>query len=155
MIYAGNTIGDGFNTGHHVVIREDNKIGDNVSIGSNSVIEHHVTIENKVRCHSNVFVPEFSILKEGSWLGPNTVLTNAKFPLSDHVKDELEGPIIEEGAIVGANSTILPGVRIGSGALIGAGSVVTKDVASETINVGNPSNSRGSIKKSLYSKRDS
>jgi acetyltransferase-like isoleucine patch superfamily enzyme len=50
----------------------------------------------------------------------------------------LKGPILEEGAIIGANSTLLPGVRIGKNALVGAGSVVTKDVEANAVVVGNP-----------------
>lgn len=138
VIYAGNKIGDNFQTGHHVNIREDNVIGNNVSIGTKSIIEHHVVIEDNVRIHSNVFIPEFCVLKSGCWIGPHVVLTNAEYPLGKESKKRLKGPIIEEGAIIGANATILPGVRIGKKALIGAGSVVTKDVENECIVVGNP-----------------
>src|SRR5262245_56618255 len=77
IVYAGNVIGRSFQTGNKVNIRELNKIGDNVSIGTLSVIEHHVTISNNVRIHTQAFVPEFSVLEEGCWLGPNVVLTNA------------------------------------------------------------------------------
>ena len=80
VIYAGNKIGDNFSTGHHVAIREMNTIGNNVSIGSLSCIEHHIKIEDGVRIHSQVFVPEYSVLKMNCWLGPNVVLTNAKYP---------------------------------------------------------------------------
>jgi acetyltransferase-like isoleucine patch superfamily enzyme len=137
-IYAGNRIGPRFQTGHGVLIRESNEIGENVSIGSGSVVEHHVKIGDGVRIHSNVFVPEYSILEDGCWLGPNVVLTNARYPRSPRVKDELVGPHIEAGAKIGANSTLLPGVRIGRNALVGAGSVVTKDVPEDAVVVGNP-----------------
>lgn len=138
IIYAGNQIGDHFQTGHHVLIREDNEIGNHVSIGSGSIVEHHVKIGNQVRLHSNVFVPEFSILEEGCWIGPNVVLTNARYPRSPRVKDELIGPRIERGAKIGANVTILPGVIVGTNALVGAGSVVTKNVPEGMVVVGNP-----------------
>ena len=49
IIYAGNEIGDRFQTGHHVMIREENRIGVDVSVGTGSVIEHHVTIGSRVR----------------------------------------------------------------------------------------------------------
>lgn len=138
VIYAGNRIGSGFETGHSVLVREDNEIGDRVSIGSGSVVEHHVRIGHGVRLHSNVFVPEFSTLEDGCWLGPNVVLTNARYPRSPRVKEELRGPVIESGARIGANSTLLPGVRIGRDALVGAGAVVTRDVPEGCVVVGNP-----------------
>ncbi len=138
VIYVGNRIGRNFVTGHGALIREANDIGDDVSIGSGSVVEHHVCIGNRVRLHSRVFVPEFSVLEDDCWLGPNVVLTNAKYPRSPGAKGKLIGPLIEQRAKIGANATILPGVRIGRDALVGAGAVVTKDVPAGAVVVGNP-----------------
>jgi acetyltransferase-like isoleucine patch superfamily enzyme len=138
VIYTGNTIGKNFQTGNKVNIRESNRIGDNVSIGTLSVVEHHVEIADNVRIHTQVFIPEFSVLEEGCWIGPNVVFTNAKYPLSPGVKDQLAGPVIKRGAKIGANSTLLPGVVIGENALVGAGSVVVDDVPPGAVVVGNP-----------------
>lgn len=138
VIYAGNKIGKKFQTGNKANIRELNDIADNVSIGTLSVVEHHVKLEEGVRIHTQVFIPEFSILKKNSWVGPNVVFTNAPYPKSKNVKDELVGPTLEENAIVGANSTLLPGVVIGKDAMIGAGSVVTKNVEAGHVVAGNP-----------------
>jgi acetyltransferase-like isoleucine patch superfamily enzyme len=138
VIYAGNRIGDGFQTGHGVMIREENEIGSDVSIGTSSVIEHHVKIGDFVRIHSMVFIPEYSLLETNCWIGPNVVFTNAKYPRSPGVKEALRGPIIRQGAKIGANCTILPGIEIGENALIGAGSVVTKNVPANMVVAGNP-----------------
>jgi acetyltransferase-like isoleucine patch superfamily enzyme len=138
VIYAGNVIGNGFQTGNKVNIREWNRIGDQVSVGTLSVIEHHVEIGNNVRIHSQAFIPEFSVLEDDAWIGPNVVLTNAKYPLSRGVKESLQGPRIKRGAKIGANATILPGVIIGENALVGAGAVVVKDVPAGVVVVGNP-----------------
>ena len=138
VIYAGNVIGDDFQTGHGALVREENHIGNNVSIGSHTIVEHHVTIGDNVRLHSNVFVPEFSILEEGCWLGPNVVVTNARYPRSHNVKEQLRGAIIKRGAKIGANATLLPGVTIGENALVGAGAVVTHDVPDGAVVAGNP-----------------
>jgi acetyltransferase-like isoleucine patch superfamily enzyme len=138
VIYAGNRIGRNFRTGHGVLIREENEIGDDVSIGSGSNVEHHVRIGNRVRLHSNVFVPELSVLEDDCWLGPNVVLTNARYPASPSTKDELVGVYIEKRAKIGANATILPGIRIATDALVGAGAVVTVDVPPGAVVAGNP-----------------
>jgi acetyltransferase-like isoleucine patch superfamily enzyme len=150
VVYAGNRIGRNFQTGNKVNIRELNEIGDNVSIGTLSVIEHHVRIGDNVRIHSQVFVPEYSILEENAWLGPNVVLTNAKYPVSPGAKENLRGPVIMKGAKIGANTTILPGVVIGRNALVGAGAVVVKDVPDNGVVVGNPARLIKDISKLPY-----
>jgi len=138
VIYAGNKIGDDFQTGHHITIRENNNIGNSVSIGSGSDIEYEIKIEDQVRIHSQAFIPEYSILRKGCWIGPNVVLTNARYPGSEGVKARLNGPELKENVKVGANSTILPAITVEKNSLIGAGSVVTKDVAEKIIVAGNP-----------------
>ena len=138
VIYAGNVIGDSFNSGHGALIREDNKIGHDVSIGSHTVIEHHLEIQDGVRIHSQALVPEFTVLEKGCWIGPNVVFTNALHPQCKRVKDCLKGATVKSGAKIGANSTILPDVTIGEMALVGAGSVVVKDVPDKVVVAGSP-----------------
>jgi acetyltransferase-like isoleucine patch superfamily enzyme len=138
VIYAGNVIGNSFQTGNKVNIRESNRIGHNVSVGTLSVIEHHVEIADNVRIHTHAFIPEYSVLEEGCWIGPNVVFTNAKYPQAPGVKDQLAGPTIRRGAKIGANVTVLPGVVVGEYALVGAGSVVVRDVPPGAVVVGNP-----------------
>jgi acetyltransferase-like isoleucine patch superfamily enzyme len=150
VIYAGNEIGRNFQTGNKVNIRESNRIGDNVSVGTLSVVEHHVTIGNDVRIHTQVFVPEYSVLEDGCWLGPNVVLTNARYPLSPGAKTSLAAPIIRTGAKIGANATILPGVEVGAHALVGAGAVVVRDVPPGAVVVGNPARIVNDVSKLPY-----
>jgi len=138
VIYAGNHIGDHFQTGHGVMIREENNIGNDVSIGTSSIVEHHVIIEDGVRIHSQAFVPEYSKLEQGCWLGPNVVLTNALHPQCPKVKACLKGATIGRRAKIGANATILPDRVVGEDALVGAGSVVAHDVPPRAVVAGNP-----------------
>jgi acetyltransferase-like isoleucine patch superfamily enzyme len=147
VIYAGNSIGVNFQTGHGVLIRELNKIGNNVSIGSHSIIEHHIGIGDNVRIHSNVFIPEYTIVEDSAWIGPNAVFSNARYPMSAGVKDRLKGPYIGEGAKIGANAVLLPGIIIGKHALIGAGAVVVKDVPDYKVVAGNPARNINDIRK--------
>ena len=138
FIYAGNQIGCQFQSGNKANIRELNKIGNNVSIGTLTVIEHHIVIEDGVRIHTQVFVPEYTVLEQDCWIGPNVVITNARFPKHPNVKNELKGAYIRRNAKIGANSTLLPAVLIGENCLVGAGSVVTKDLPDGVIAAGNP-----------------
>lgn len=138
VIYAGNVIGNNFVTGNKVNIRESNRIGNDVSIGTHSVIEHNVIIGDRVRIHSQAFVPEYTVLEDDSWLGPNVVITNVKYPKSKNAKKTSKGAHVKSFAIVGAHSTLLPGVTIGTQALVGAGSVVVKNVPDRSVVAGSP-----------------
>jgi len=138
VIYAGNVIGDGFQTGHGALVREYNTIGDDVSVGSTAVVEHHVMIGAGVRIHSGAFVPEETVLEAGAWIGPGAVLTNARYPRSRGVKDRLVGPRVRRGAKIGAGAVVLPAVELGEDCLIGAGAVVVSDVPPRAVAVGNP-----------------
>ncbi len=138
IIYSGNNIGNNFSTGHFCLIRQNNQIGNNVSAGSHSEIGYNVIIENYTRIHSQAFISEYSILKEKSWIGPQAMLVNTKYPKHPNAKKNLKGPFIGVNAKIGANSTIMSGVRIGDNCLIGAGSVVLKNTNRNSIYAGVP-----------------
>jgi len=150
VVYAGNVIGEDFQTGNHASIREENVIGNDVSVGTKSVVEFKVKIGDGVMIHSQAFIPEYSELKQGCWVGPNVVLTNAPYPKSLRAKDFLEGVIVGKNARIGANTTVLPGVRIGDNALVGAGSVVTRDVPPGKVVAGNPAKVIKDVKDLVY-----
>lgn len=138
IIYAGNSIGKNFQTGHNVMLRENNLIGDDVSIGTSSVIEYQCRIGDKVRIHSQAFICEYSILEEGCWIGPNVVFTNALHPLCPAVKKCLKGPHIKKNVKIGANATILAHIIVEENSLIGAGSVVINNISPNSVAFGNP-----------------
>jgi len=140
VIYCQVEIGDAFQSGHNVLIREQMKIGNNVAIGSSSVVEGYGTIGDDVRIQSMVFVPTHTTIGNGVFIGPNAVLTNDRYPPTG--KPELKGPTISDHAVIGANATILPGITIGTGAMVAAGAVVTHDVPAETMAIGVPAKIR-------------
>ena len=137
-IYAGSGIGDYFQTGQGVSIREDNIIGNNVSIGTNSVLEFGNRIGDYSRIHSSCFLEMVAIGKY-VFVGPNVVFTDDPHPMGcPRYKECKGGAVVEDYVRIGANSTILPGIKIGRNSLIGAGSVVTKDVPPDSVVAGNP-----------------
>lgn len=138
VIYAGSKIGDNFQTGHGVLIREDNIIGNNVSIGTHSVVEAGNHISDNVRIHSNCFIPEFVIIEENVWIGPCVTILNILHPPCPRFEDCGKGVRIKRNAKIGGNVTIGPRVTIGENSLIGMGSVVTEDVPDNVLSSGNP-----------------
>lgn len=138
IIYPGNTIGNDFSTGHGAVIRENNRIGNHVSIGTRTVIERDSVIMDNVRIHTGAFIPEYTVLCEGCWIGPHVTFTNAVRPLAPGAKELMRGPTIGKNAKIGAGSVVLPYVVVGDNAIVGAGSVVASDVPKGAVVVGNP-----------------
>jgi acetyltransferase-like isoleucine patch superfamily enzyme len=138
VLYDGSKIGDRFQTGHHVIVREDNVIGDDVSIWSNSVIDYGCVIGDRVKIHSNCYLAQYSTIEDEAFLAPGVTLTNDLYPGRPESLEAMSGPTIGASAQIGANVTILPFVVIGSRTLIGAGSVVTRDIPPNVIAFGCP-----------------
>ena len=137
-LYAGSTIGDRLQTGQGASIREDNVLGDDVSIGTNTVLEFGNRIGNRVRIHSGCFL-EMVTIEDDVFVGPNVVFTDDPHPMGcAHYTECRGGATVRRLARIGANSTILPGVVIGENSLVGAGSVVVHDVPDGMVVVGNP-----------------
>lgn len=135
VIYDGSVIGADLETGHNVVIREQNVIGERSWIWSNTVIDYGCRIGSRVRIHCGCYVSQHTVIEDEVFLAPGVVTANDRYPISD----ELVGPTLREGARIGCNATILPGVVVGAGALVGAGAVVTRDVPDGAVVYGNPS----------------
>ena len=145
VIYLGSRIGAQLTTGHHVVIREECEIGDDVSIWSNTVLDYGCRIGNGVKIHCNCYIAQYTQIDDGAFLAPGVTIANDLYPGVLGSRDVMSGPHIGAGARIGVNVTLLPFVRIGEGALIGSGSVVTRDVPAGAVAYGNPARSRGSV----------
>jgi acetyltransferase-like isoleucine patch superfamily enzyme len=140
ILYCDVIIGDFFQTGHNVVIREETRMGDRVSIGTATVIDGHTTIGNDVSLQSRVYIPTNTRIGSHVFIGPNAVLTNDRYPPTRI--GGLDGPVINDYAAIGANATLLPGVCIGKGALVAAGAIVTHDVPDHMMAIGTPAKVR-------------
>jgi UDP-2-acetamido-3-amino-2,3-dideoxy-glucuronate N-acetyltransferase len=126
-VLPGAMIGEDCNICDHVFIENDVVVGDRVTIKSG------VQLWDGLRVGDDVFI------------GPNATFTNDKNPRSKKRLEKFLKTTIHEGASIGANATILPGVNIGRGAMVGAGAVVTSSVPPYAVVVGNPARISGYV----------
>ncbi len=139
-------IGEGTSIWHFVHIRKGAKIGKNCNIGKGVYIDTNVEVGNN--CKIQNFTSIYQGVKIGSdvFIGPHVCFTNDSYPRAYIWDDDrLVETIVHNGASIGANSTIVAGIKIGKYALIGAGSVVTKDVPDFGLVYGNPAQLKGFV----------
>ena len=155
VIYEGSKIGNNLETGHNVLIREENVIGNHFSIWTNSIIDYGCKIGNNVKIQSNCYISQFTVIEDDVFLGPGIVIANDRYPVSPATPKYLKGPIIKKGAKIGANVTLLPGVTIGEYSLIGGGAVVANDIPPGSVAYGNPAIAKKTINQLIdpYSKK--
>jgi UDP-2-acetamido-3-amino-2,3-dideoxy-glucuronate N-acetyltransferase len=144
VIDEGCKIGCGTKIWHFSHIMSGCEIGEHCNIGQNVVVSPGVRLGKNVKVQNNVSIYTGVICEDDVFLGPSMVFTNIVNPRSAIIRRDSYLPtIVEKGASIGANSTILCGNRIGAYSFIGAGAVVTKDVKPYALVVGNPARQTG------------
>ena len=144
VIDDGVEIGEGTRIWHFSHIMTGCKIGSNCNLGQNVVVSPDVILGNNVKVQNNVSIYTGVICEDDVFLGPSMVFTNVINPRSAVVRrDNYIKTVVEKGATIGANATIVCGNKIGKFAFIGAGAVVTREVLSYALVVGNPSRQVG------------
>lgn len=126
-VLPGAVIGRDCNICDHVFVENDVKVGDRVTVKCGVQLWDGLRVENDV------------------FIGPNATFTNDAFPRSKQYPEAFAETVIGEGASIGANATILPGIKIGRRAMIGAGAVVTRNVPANAIVTGNPARITGYV----------
>lgn len=143
-IDAGCTIGEGSKIWHFSHILKGSTLGKNVIVGQNTMIGPDVTVGDFCKIQNNVTLYKGVILEEGVFCGPSCVFTNVFTPRAQiERKDEFLPTYVEKGVTIGANATIVCGIRLGAYCLIGAGAVVIRNVKPHALMVGNPARQIG------------
>ena len=144
LVDEGATIGADSRVWHWVHISSGAVIGERCSLGQNVFVGNRVRIGNNVKIQNNVSVYDNVTLEDDVFCGPSMVFTNVYNPRSAvSRKDEYRNTVVEQGATLGANCTIVCGTRIGQFAFVGAGAVVNRDVKPFALMVGVPARQVG------------
>lgn len=148
FVDEGATVGKGTKIWHFSHISSTAIIGSNVVIGQNVFVAGNVSIGNNCRIQNNVSIFEGVELDENVFCGPSMVFTNVKNPRAEiNKKNQFQKTLIGKGVTLGANCTIVCGVKIGKYAFIGAGALITKNVNDFALFVGNPGRQTGWVGK--------
>lgn len=140
------TIGEGTKIWHFSHIMTGSTIGERCNLGQNVMVSPEVVLGNNVKVQNNVSIYTGVKCEDDVFLGPSMVFTNILNPRSAIVrKDQYVETLVEKGASIGANATVICGNTIGKYAMIGAGAVVTKDVPAYALLVGNPARQLGFV----------
>ena len=148
VIDNGAKIGEGTKIWHFSHVMAGSKIGKNVSIGQNCFIGENVEIGNNVKIQNNVSLYDGVIIKDNVFIGPSAVFTNVIKPRSEYpTNKKYSGTLINKGVSIGANATIICGIKIKNNAMIAAGSVIIEDVEKNSLVAGNPAKFKKYLKK--------
>lgn len=144
IIDDGCILHDGVKIWHFCHIISGAEIGPDCSIGQNCVVFPKVKLGRNVRVQNNVSIYEGVTCEDDVFLGPSMVFTNVYNPRSAvNRKEEYRSTLVKKGATIGANSTIVCGIVLGTYCFVGAGTVVLKDVPDYALVVGNPARQIG------------
>ncbi|HLF16196.1 MAG TPA: acyltransferase [Candidatus Thermoplasmatota archaeon] len=143
IVEKGAKVGAGTRVWAFVHILPGARIGTDCNICDHCFVEGDVQVGDRVTVKSGIYLWDGVRIGDDVFLGPNVVFTNDRYPRSRRQPGTFPETRIESGASIGANATLLPGVRIGSYAMVGAGSVVTKDVPAHAAMAGNPARRKG------------
>lgn len=145
IVEAGAQIGEGTRVWAFAHVLGRARLGSDCNICDHVFIENDVVIGDRVTVKSGVQLWDGVRLEDDVFVGPNATFVNDRFPRSKDYQRQIPRTLVQRGASIGANATLLAGVTVGPSALVGAGAVVTHDVPANAIVTGNPARIAGYV----------
>lgn len=132
------SIGDGTRIWHQAQVMPGAKIGKGCNIGKGVYIDTNVSIGDGVKIQNGVSVYRGVTIESDCFIGPHAVFTNDLVPRAFNNDFKIIKTHVCSGASIGANATILCGIKLGKFCMVAAGSLVTKDVEENQLVLGSP-----------------
>ena len=138
IVFAGARIGRGTIIGDQAFVRERSVIGEGCVIGRGATVDCDVTIGDRVRIQTQVYITAFSVIEDDVFIGPCAMTTNDDTMARRPPDEPMRGATLRRACRIGGGAVLVPGVEIGEEAFVAAGAVVTNDVPSRALVMGVP-----------------
>ncbi len=139
VIDEGAVIGEGTHIWHFSHIMKGARVGANCNLGQNVVVSPHSSLGDHVKVQNNVSIYSGVVCENHVFIGPSAVFTNVSNPRAEvSRRDKFERTHVRQGATIGANATIVCGLKLGEYCFVAAGSVITRDVKPYALMIGSP-----------------
>jgi UDP-2-acetamido-3-amino-2,3-dideoxy-glucuronate N-acetyltransferase len=138
IVFAGAHIGRGTIIGDQAFVRERSVIGEGCVIGRGATIDCDVTVGDRVRMQTQVYITAFSLIEDDVFLGPCAMTTNDDTMARRAPHEPMQGATLRRACRIGGGAVLVPGVEVGEEAFVAAGAVVTNDVPPRALVMGVP-----------------
>jgi acetyltransferase-like isoleucine patch superfamily enzyme len=142
-VEEGADIGPGTSVWHEAHVRAGARVGESCVLGKNVYVDAGAVVGDRVKIQNNVSVYVGVTIADDVFVGPSAVFTNDRVPRAFNAGWVVVPTVVERGASIGANATIVCGVTLGEFCMVAAGAVVTRDVPAHQLVAGNPARPLG------------